>query len=98
MVMNWIEVNGVGLRYELAGSGAQTVLLVHELGGSLDSWDATLPAFQNRAHAGDHMVLSLDPGKQVCFEATQVFNQGRIGIHELLSGLERVDWSHRRTA
>ena len=44
--MKWIEVNGVGLRYELAGSGAQTVLLVHELGGSLESWDATLPAFQ----------------------------------------------------
>ena len=44
--MKWVEVNGVGLRYELAGSGAQTVLLVHELGGSLESWDATLPAFQ----------------------------------------------------
>jgi pimeloyl-ACP methyl ester carboxylesterase len=45
--MKWIEVNGVGLRYELAGSSAQTVLLLHELGGSLESWDATLPAFQN---------------------------------------------------
>ena len=44
--MKWIEVNGVGLRYELAGSGDKTVLLVHELGGSLESWDATLPAFQ----------------------------------------------------
>lgn len=44
--MKWIEVNGVGLRYELAGSDVQTVLLVHELGGSLESWDATLPAFQ----------------------------------------------------
>ena len=44
--MKWIEVNGVGLRYELAGSGAETVVLVHELGGSLESWDETLPAIQ----------------------------------------------------
>jgi 3-oxoadipate enol-lactonase len=44
--MRWLEVNGVGLRYELAGSAPQTVVLVHELGGSLESWDATLPAFQ----------------------------------------------------
>ncbi len=44
--MNWIEVNGVGLRYELTGSGAETVVFVHELGGSLESWDETLPAFQ----------------------------------------------------
>ncbi|HZM47612.1 MAG TPA: alpha/beta fold hydrolase [Burkholderiales bacterium] len=44
--MKWIEVNGVGLRYELAGSGEETVVLVHEMGGSLESWDATLPAFQ----------------------------------------------------
>ena len=46
--MKWIEVNGVALRYELSGSGGETVLLVHELGGSLESWDATLPAFQKR--------------------------------------------------
>lgn len=46
--MKWIEVNGVSLRYELssAGSAAQTVVLVHELGGCLDSWDETLPVFQ----------------------------------------------------
>jgi pimeloyl-ACP methyl ester carboxylesterase len=45
--MNWIDVNGVCLRHELAGrDGAPLVLLVHELGGTLDSWDETLPAFQ----------------------------------------------------
>lgn len=45
--MDWIEVNGVSLRYELAGSGAETVVLVHELGGCLESWDETLSAFQH---------------------------------------------------
>ncbi|MCC7485938.1 MAG: alpha/beta fold hydrolase [Burkholderiales bacterium] len=44
--MNWLEINGVGLRYELSGAGAQTVVLVHELGGALESWDETLPVFR----------------------------------------------------
>src|SRR5688572_26201966 len=44
--MKWIEANGVGLRYELAGSGNETVVLVHEMGGSLESWEGMLPALQ----------------------------------------------------
>lgn len=46
--MQWCEVNGVSLRYELSGvdASAETVVLVHELGGTLESWDETLPAFQ----------------------------------------------------
>src|SRR5687768_2066414 len=44
--MEWMEANGVSLRYELAGVGAETVVFVHELGGGLESWDETLPAFQ----------------------------------------------------
>ena len=45
--MNWIEVNGTSLRYELTGSGQTTLVLVHEMGGTLDSWDQTLPALNN---------------------------------------------------
>jgi 3-oxoadipate enol-lactonase len=41
--MQFIEVNGVGLRYELAGSGERTVVLIHEMGGSLESWDEVVP-------------------------------------------------------
>ena len=37
--MDFLEANGVGLRYDLAGDGAKTLVLVHEMGGSLDSWD-----------------------------------------------------------
>ena len=49
-LMKWMDVNGVSLRYELsgAGAGAPVVVLVHELGGCLDSWDETLPAFQQQ--------------------------------------------------
>jgi 3-oxoadipate enol-lactonase len=42
--MDWIEVNGTSLRYELSGSGDKTLVLVHEMGGTLDSWDQVLPA------------------------------------------------------
>src|SRR5712691_7708767 len=37
--MNFIEVNGTALRYELAGSGDRTIVLIHEMGGTLESWD-----------------------------------------------------------
>lgn len=44
--MNWIEVNGTSLRYDLQGGGqggkASTLVLVHEMGGTLDSWDNVL--------------------------------------------------------
>lgn len=41
--MNYIEVNGAGLRYELSGAGEQTIVLVHEMGGTLESWDDVVP-------------------------------------------------------
>jgi 3-oxoadipate enol-lactonase len=45
--MNWIEVNGTSLRYEVTGSGPSTLVLIHEMGGTLDSWDQVLPAVNN---------------------------------------------------
>lgn len=41
---NWIDIGGAALRYELAGEGPATLVLVHEMGGTLDSWDHVLPA------------------------------------------------------
>jgi 3-oxoadipate enol-lactonase len=45
--MNWIEVNGTALRYELTGDGPTTLVLIHEMGGTLDSWDQGLGALNN---------------------------------------------------
>jgi 3-oxoadipate enol-lactonase len=45
--MNWIEVNGTSLRHELSGSGPTTLVLVHEMGGTLDSWEQALPPLNN---------------------------------------------------
>ena len=41
--MPWIEANGVSFHYKLEGQGDQTVILLHEIGGSLDSWDGIVP-------------------------------------------------------
>lgn len=45
--MNWIEVNGTSLRCELTGSGKTTLVLVHEMGGTLESWDMVMPTLTN---------------------------------------------------
>ena len=41
--MPWIETNGVSLHYKLEGSRGPTVIFLHEIGGSLDSWDGVVP-------------------------------------------------------
>ncbi|MDA8252802.1 MAG: alpha/beta fold hydrolase [Rhodospirillales bacterium] len=40
---SWIDVNGSACRYALSGDGPSAIVLVHELGGSLNSWDGLLP-------------------------------------------------------
>ena len=45
-MMDWIEVNGVSLRYDFDGNGEEILILIHELGGSLESFDEVLPEFQ----------------------------------------------------
>jgi 3-oxoadipate enol-lactonase len=53
--MPFVELNGVALRYELNGTGDRTLVLVHEMGGSLESWDEVVPHF-----AGSRRVLRYD--------------------------------------
>src|SRR3954464_8647449 len=43
--MNFVEVNGTALRYETSGSGSSTLVLIHEMGGTLESWDFVAPLF-----------------------------------------------------
>src|SRR6185295_10626862 len=44
--MPWIEANGASLRYELSGSGKDTLVLVHEAGGCLESYEEALPQLE----------------------------------------------------
>lgn len=53
--MKWMEANGVALRYEVSGQGEDTLILVHELGGALESWDDVLPALEK-----EYRVLRYD--------------------------------------
>lgn len=53
--MDFIEANGASLRCELSGGGDRTLVLVHEMGGSLESWDDVAPQF-----AKSHRVLRYD--------------------------------------
>src|SRR5258708_1699961 len=43
--MNFVEVNGTALRYEMSGSGGSTLVLIHEMGGTLESWDLVISRF-----------------------------------------------------
>ncbi len=45
--MPWIDANGISIHYELAGDGPSVVLL-HEMGGTLTSWDGVFPALTSR--------------------------------------------------
>jgi pimeloyl-ACP methyl ester carboxylesterase len=41
--MPWIETPGLSIRYEMIGGGPETLLLLHEMGGTMESWDYILP-------------------------------------------------------
>jgi len=43
----WTDANGISIHFELAGNGPSVVLL-HEMGGTLDSWDGIAPALSGR--------------------------------------------------
>jgi len=51
----FIDANGVSLHYALTGASGSAVVLMHELGGSLNSWDAVAPRLAER-----HRVLRYD--------------------------------------
>ena len=35
----WVIINSVAIRYAVSGKGPKTLLLIHELAGSMNSWD-----------------------------------------------------------
>ena len=61
----WIVHAGLRLRYTLNGSGSTTAVLIHELGGSLESWDDVVVGlerslrilrYDQRGHGGSQDV------------------------------------------
>ena len=46
--MPWTTANGVSFHYKSDGAGGATAILLHEIGGSLDSWDGIVPGLTPR--------------------------------------------------
>jgi len=46
--MAFIEANGISFHYRLEGASGPTVIFLHEIGGSLDSWDGVVPDLAKR--------------------------------------------------
>jgi 3-oxoadipate enol-lactonase len=44
----WIEANGISFHYKLEGDSGPVVVLLHELGGTLESWDGVVPRMLER--------------------------------------------------
>ncbi len=53
--MPWTTANGISINYQLAGQSGPVVVLLHEMGGTLDSWDAVAPGL-----AENYRVLRYD--------------------------------------
>jgi 3-oxoadipate enol-lactonase len=46
--VSFAEVNGTALRYDVTGSGSSTLVLIHEMGGTIESWDAVAPLLSEK--------------------------------------------------
>ena len=46
--MLWTTANGISIHYQLAGTHGPPVVLMHEMGGTLHSWDAVAPRLAER--------------------------------------------------
>jgi len=44
----WIETGGVSFHYRLEGGNGPSIIFLHEIGGSLDSWDGVVPELTQR--------------------------------------------------
>jgi pimeloyl-ACP methyl ester carboxylesterase len=76
--MEFVELNGTALRYDLQGSKGPLIVLIHEMGGLLENWDEVVPAL-----AGEYRVLRYDVRGAGLSERLH----GEVGIETLTSDL-----------
>ncbi len=84
--MPWKEANGVSIHYKLAGARGPVVVLLHELGGTLDSWDGVAPGL-----AESFRVLRYDQRGQGLTEKVraQFSNDDAVGdLEAMLAALD----------
>ena len=83
--MNWLEANGTSLRYDLSGAGPTTLVLIHEMGGTLESWDQVMPAIGN-TRLGSELEVLLGLADRALYIAK---NSGRDRVHALIGNEAR---------
>src|SRR5262249_31366108 len=82
----WITANGVSLHYRVAGERGPAVVLLHEMGGTLDSWDAIAPGL-----SGAYRVLRYDQrGSGLSEKVRQPFSNETLvdDLEAVLAGLK----------
>jgi 3-oxoadipate enol-lactonase len=82
----WIKANDVHLRYELTGKGPTTLVLMHEMSTSLETWDYVLPEL-----ARNHRVLRYDLrgfGLSQRIRGTMTMDDEMADLRNLLAALD----------
>ena len=76
--MPFIDIGSAALRYQTSGNGSDLIVLIHELGGTLESWDAVLPRL-----TGKMRVLTYDMRGAGCSEKLR----GPVSYQEMAADL-----------
>ncbi|TWF47439.1 alpha/beta fold hydrolase [Neorhizobium alkalisoli] len=69
-----IEVNGTVLRYRRLGEGRTHLVLLHEMGGALESWDAVVPLLRENCRILSHDLRGFGQSEKI---------RGAIGFSDL---------------
>src|ERR1700720_477786 len=86
--MGWMTSSGVSIYYEVSGRGPRSLILVHELGGTLDSWDAVLPLLEP-----EFRVLRFDQrGSGLSEKVRKPFTIAHRGVGVPLPGVGGCAW------
>jgi pimeloyl-ACP methyl ester carboxylesterase len=89
-MIGFAEVNGVALRYRLSGQGGRRLVLVHEMGGTLESWSEVAAIM-----AADYQILTYDTRGAGLSEKIR----GEVEIDDLASDLlallDHLQWDEQ---
>ncbi|MGH7002917.1 MAG: alpha/beta fold hydrolase [Alphaproteobacteria bacterium] len=65
-----IEINGTVLRYRRFGEGRTLLVLLHEMGGTLESWDAVVPLLRENCRILTHDLRGFGQSEKIRGEIT----------------------------
>lgn len=84
--MNWTRANGHVLRYELGPANGPLLVLIHEMGGTLESWDAVCAGLGGRFQTLRYDVLGSGLSEKILGETS--LDELVDDLHGLLATLQ----------